>query len=214
MKKWPLRILFILSAVLSMSAFIASTSYAANSGAILMTGSGCDDDEGLKQNVNSINTTGNSSDPCETPSETKTPTKTKTPTNIPPTNTQPATLTTAPSATTEPTATSTIAPTATSPVLETPFPQVTVPPTNTIVPTATSPALETPFPQVTVAPTSTLVPTMTSDPGVTPTNEPTTVPQQAPVTGGPDKTALLQGAAIIFALISIGSYALLKKKVD
>ena len=53
MKKWSLRILFILSTLLSLSAFIASTSYAQNSGAIWTTNSGCGS---AAQDVNHYNT--------------------------------------------------------------------------------------------------------------------------------------------------------------
>ena len=155
--------------------------------------------------------------PTDTPTSTATPTGTLTPTEIlsetpvlqptvPPTATTvpTATPTTAPTATSTslPTATSTTAPTATSPVIETPALQPTVVPTNTLVPTNTP------------VPTNTQVPTKTTDPTLTVTIGSTSVPQKAPVTGGSASPDLLQVAALIMGLISIGSFILLQKKAD
>ena len=131
--------------------------------------------------------------PTKTPTETPTETPTVTPTETP--ELQP---------TMPLTATSELQPT--DSLTETPELQPTIAPTETQVPTATT----EPTPTQTSVPN----PTETSDPSQMSTIAPTQSPQAAPVTGSLASPAVLQGASAIFALISLGSYALLKKKFD
>jgi len=98
----------------------------------------------------------------------------------------------------------------------------TTPPTETQVLPTETPVAETPQPQVTPLPTenpsqtATSVPvqTETSSPTQASTNAATQSPQEAPVTGSLADPAILQGASALFGLVSLGSYALLKRKSD
>lgn len=116
------------------------------------------------------------------------------------------------------TATPTSTFTPTLPPTESPEPQPTRPTTGTPEPQPTIPPSETPVATATTAPTPTQtsvpVQTETTDPTQMATIPPTQAPQQAPVTGSPANPALLQGGAAVLALISLGTYALLKKKAD
>ena len=92
-------------------------------------------------------------------------------------------------------------------------------PTATFTPTATQTATNTPTPTVTATPTQTptgtLTPTATPTKTLTPTDPtqtPTPVPTEAPRTGGLVGPGLLQAAGALFALVSAGSFILLKKK--
>jgi len=149
------------------------------------------------------------------PQPTIPPTETQEqPTETPPTETQEQPTETPPTETQE-------QPTETPPT-ETQEQPTETPPTETQEQPSETPVAETPQPQVTPLPTenpsqtATSVPvqTETSSPTQASTNAATQSPQEAPVTGSLADPAILQGASALFGLVSLGSYALLKRKSD
>jgi len=151
------------------------------------------------------------------PTATFTPTATNTPTNTPPATNTPTNIPTN-TATNTPTNTPTEAlpPTSTPTQEFTPMATNTPPlepsPTNTPTTEPTELPTSTPTTAPEESPTPTLETSSTPDPeepAGTPT--PTPAPSRSPQTGGGFSPALLQTAAAVFGLISIGSYAALKK---